>query len=192
MHYEFFGFFETITVSKTMKNFYLFGSLFPIAMVLIAASIGAHGLGETLSKNVAGYQIDIDYDTLILEAGLPTNFGFRLWKGEEESGEEAPFTTVWVRIDRQSGGTVGNPTVFSAGLSENPASLTYVFPGIGSYELFASFRNGDKTLAEASFPLTVEEGTEPSRSLFPRDTVFGVIGGAILGVALGRFLFRAS
>lgn len=174
-----------------MKNFYLFESLFLIAMVLIVASADAHGLGETLSATVSGYQIDIDYDTPILEAGLPTSFNFRLLEGGEGSGE-VPFTVVWVRIDRQSGGTAGNPTVFSAGLSEKPASLTYAFPGAGNYELVASFRDGGKTLAEASFLLAVEEGTEPSRSRFPRDTALGVIGGAILGIALGRFLFRAS
>ncbi|MDP3727098.1 MAG: hypothetical protein Q8R35_00475 [bacterium] len=163
-----------------------------VALLLTAVSVGAHGLGETLSKNISGYQIDIDYDTSVLEIGSPTNFAFRLWKGEAGSGGEVPFTAVWVRIDRQSGETVGNPTVFSAGLSGKPASLTYAFPSAGSYELVASFRDGDKTLAEASFALNVGEETKPSRSQFPRNTVLGVIGGAILGIAAGRFLFRVS
>lgn len=169
--------------------------LFVLLTALLGAAsfTGAHGLGQTLTTQIDGYQVDVDYDVPVIEAGVPVRFDFRLWKGEVSAGEPASFSGVWLRLDRHAGKGAVNPIVFSGNLGQpefGAPGVTYAFPEEGSYNLFVRFESGKENVAEATFPLSVEEGTAPSCSRFPHDAVLGVIGGTILGLVLGRALFR--
>ena len=89
----------------------------------------------------------------------------------------ADFTNVWVRIAPKD----GNGILF-AGFLYRPefllTGMSYAFQKAGQYELTVRFLNKDgEALAEATFPLVVED----SGSKFPKALVTGIVSGAVLG-----------
>lgn len=161
-------------------------SLFLGALFSPAIPVRAHGVGESLEKVVGEYLVDVGYDVLELRAGEPVRFDFTLWASDES--EEVPFSDVWLRVSR------GNTLVLAGGLHKprfGKTGITYIFPEEGEYTLFVRFQNGDESLVETSFPLTVEEGNESASNASPvsKDLIIGAGIGLVVG-SLVTFLLR--
>ena len=152
----------------------------------LGAGVFAHNLGQSLEKQAGEYIIDIGYDSLtsLLVSGEAIRFDFNLWN--KDRTEFADFTSVWVRVAPvESGitfaGYLGFPEFGALGMS-------YAFPKPGNYTFTARFFNGEETLAEASFPLSVTGGMEERAGASYQWAIAG-IAGIILGFMLS-FIFR--
>ena len=154
-----------------------FSSLFLNHIVL------AHGLGQSLEKEVNGYIIDVGYDAIdVIETGAPIRFDFNLLTKDRAS--TGGFTHVWVKISPNDTG------LSFAGFLHRPefllTGMSYTFQNAGQYELTVRFLdNEDKNLAEATFPLEVK-----GKDLERRDPLQAIgygIGGLVLGVAFVWF-----
>lgn len=162
-------------------------SLFLGVLFYPAIPVRAHEAGKSLEKVVGEYLVDIGYDVLDeLRAKESIRFDFSLWTSDRN--EEIPFTDIWLRISQN------NKAVFAGGI-QNPrfglAGITYAFPDKGEYTLFIRFQNGDESLVEASFPLTVEKGNESASNASPvsKELLIGVGIGLVVG-SLITFLLR--
>lgn len=169
-----------------MRERYRFFIIFFAALFLggamLSPAIGkAHGIGASIEKVVGEHTIDIGYNPSEVEAGEQIRFDFDLLK---KDGGVPPFTDVWVRITSKDRGIA-----FAGGLHKPEFGLirmTYVFPQSGEHELSVRFQNGEETLAEASFPLSVAGSladAKPSIQLSSQLTV-----GALIGLVIGFFL----
>ena len=127
----------------------------------------AHGLGQSLEKEVNGY---------FIEAGVPIRFDFNLLTKDRLSTED--FTSVWVKIAPRDKG------LSFAGFLHRPefllTGMSYTFQNAGQYEITVRFLDKeDKNLAEASFPLEVQGGDLEQQALL--QAIGAGIGGLVLG-----------
>lgn len=139
-----------------------------LAMFVVAVSgAKANGFGVTLDKPVGNYIVNVDYDAIAgIYSGDPVQFAFQLFN--KDRSEQLDFRDVWVSITPSGKGAVFAQPVFDGGILGStfpPSSMTFVFPEAGSYILNLRFEKGDKTLdektlAEASFPLEVQAGSQ--------------------------------
>lgn len=143
-----------------------------------------HGLGQSLEKEVGDYIIDVGYDAIDkIEVGEATRFDFNLWN--QSKTDIADFDHVWVRIAPKDEG------LSFAGFLYRPefllTGMSYTFEKSGEYELTVRFVDKeDKTLAEATFPLTIED----TGSSFSADTITGILIGIMVGVVATFFIVR--
>lgn len=120
-------------------------------LVAMPLFVAAHGAGSSWEREVEGMRIDIGYDPRAFEVDKTAVFDFALV--DPRSGTDVPVDEVWVRLAR------GESAVLAAGLVPPEAAKTtllYAFDREGSYTLSASYRKGGETLAEATFPFSVE------------------------------------
>lgn len=121
-----------------------------------AYGVHANGFGVTLDQAVGNYIANIDYDAVTgIYAGSPTQFAFQLFN--KDRSQQIEFNDVWVSITSASKSAFARP-VFDGGIvgsSFPPSSIAFAFPTAGSYTLTLRYEKGDKTLAEATFPLDV-------------------------------------
>lgn len=154
----------------------------------ITSIVSANGFGQTLDKAVGDYIANVDYDSFVSEIDplAAVRFNFQLWN--KNRTEPVEFSDVWVRIAPQNGfgilfaGTLGQPDF-------GPAGFSFLFQKGGAYEITARFENKDKTLVEASFPLTVTGEESIVRQHNWTNLGLAVFSGIIVGLALA-FLFR--
>lgn len=177
-----------------LNHYFYLGNMKQIILttfVLLSFASLAHGhsIGQSLEKQVGDHTIDIGYDSFVPEipAGEPVRFDFNL--SDRNKTLRVPFTTVWVRIAPLNGqgflftGVLGVPEF-------GPTGMSYVFSSGGSYELTTRFQDKDKTLAEISFPLTVESSSEESaKTQSTRNFLMGGFIGFALGIVIA-FFFR--
>lgn len=164
---------------------YIFLTIILLAITSVAY---ANGFGQTLDKAIGDYITNVDYDSFVSEIDplTPVRFNFQLWN--KERTEPVEFGDVWVRIAPQNGfgvlfaGTLGQPDF-------GPAGFSYLFQKGGAYELTARFSNKDKTLAEATFSLTVTGEESAARQHNWTNLGLAVLGGVVIGFAL-CFLFK--
>lgn len=176
----------TYVIYRHMKYIFI-ASLLVLSFVSYAQ---AHGIGQSVEKQVGDYTIDIGYDSLTPEvpADAAVRFDFALWN--KDKTEPVDFTTVWVRIAPLQGegilfaGYLGQPDF-------GPTGISYVFARGGTYEVTARFTNKDKTLAETSFPLTVQNSAASQASNAPlsRNIWISGLAGLVIGASFS-FLFR--
>jgi hypothetical protein len=87
--------------------------------------------------------------------------------------------------------TAGARTVFAGGI-HNPklggSGMVYTFPKAGEYALSVRFQNNDDIVAEAEFPLTVEQN--PNNAGSSGGVSIPVLVLILTGGLLGGFLFR--
>lgn len=137
--------------------------IFFVSCVLLYAvvinSAHAHGFGVTLDQVVGDYIANIDYDAVTgIYAGSPAQFAFELFN--KDRSQQIEFSNVWVSITLAGKNTFVRP-VFDGGIVGStfpPSSIVFAFPTAGSYTLTLRYEKGDKTLAEATFPLDVLPG----------------------------------
>ena len=157
--------------------------VFTVLVISSDVLVEAHGLGQSLEKNVGDYILDVGYDAIDqIETNLAIRFDFNLWtKGKADM---ADFDHVWVRISPNDKG------ILFAGFLYRPefllTGMSYTFQKSGQYDLTVRFLNKeDKTIAEATFPLMVKRGEQERKSLF--QTLSAGIGGLIVGVVAVLF-----
>jgi len=164
---------------------WLFIIIFFLALSPIHAS--AHGIGQSLEKEVGGYLVDVGYDAFALREGEQVNFDFSIFT--KDRAESPDFTDAWVRIVSLSGFNLG----FAGYLAKpefGPIRMTYAFPKGGTYNLIVSFqKNGEKITDKVSFPLTIEPKQGEIKSQYSM-LLTGAFLGALLGVSLTLFLKR--
>jgi hypothetical protein len=129
---------------------------------LFAAAAFANGLGgERLEKVVGDQIVDIGTDqTTTPVSGEPIQFDFNLIRSDTR--EPISNTNVTVDIEHD-----GKTMVNSDLIMEPPLTLlVYTFPEGGSYTLKTTFYDKDRTLATASFPLTISGARITTRLLY--------------------------
>lgn len=148
----------------------------------------AHGLGQSLEKEVNGYLVDIGYDAVdVIEANNAIRFDFNLW--EKNRIDMANFDYIWVRISPSDRG------ISFAGFLYRPelllTGMSYTFQNSGQYELTVRFLDKeDKILAETSFPLEVRGGDLERKALL--QALGSGIGGLIIGSVIVLFLRKKN
>lgn len=158
------------------------------ALPLIA---GAHGSGASLEKVVDNYLVDVGYSPAFLEAEDPIRFDFALLESSDRT-KEVPFTDIWVRIEKEK------KVFFAGGIAKarlGGTGVSYVFPTEGQYELFIRFQNGEESLAETSFPLSVDPPYMPeggSSFKLSNQLFLGLIAGFGIGFFLLFFRKRSA
>lgn len=158
---------------------------FLVLAILLPIFSQAHGLGQTISKEVGEYLIDVDYDAFIIQAGEVVRFDFSLW--DRERTEFKDVTSIWLRISPEN--SFGS--VFASSLSVPEFGLpgiTYVFPRAGNYELSLRFHYKDDTLAEATLPIAVQKSPNESEGGLSRSQILAGVVGIILGFLLATIL----
>ncbi len=130
--------------------------------ILVTFTAKANGFGITLDKSVGDYIVNVDYDAVSgIYSGDPVQFAFQLFN--KDRSDQPDFADVWVSITPSGKGAVFPQPVFDGGLVGSvfpPSGMTFVFPYPGSYKLDLRYEKGDKTIAEASFPLEVQAGSQ--------------------------------
>lgn len=164
-----------------------------IAMAASAFSVGAaraNGFGVTLDQPAGDYIANVDYDAVGgIFAGDPVQFAFQLFT--KDRSKQLDFADVWVSIVQSGNSVVYTPPAFDGGIVGStfpPSGMTFIFPKGGSYDLKLRYEKGGKTLAEASFPLTVANAdksiaVDSSGFHFSRDFLKG--GSTVLIIVLG-------
>jgi hypothetical protein len=149
---------------------------------VIAGPAFANGLGgERLEKVVGDQIVDIGTDqTATPIAGEPIQFDFNLIKSDTRE----PITNSNVTVDiEHNGKTMVNSDI----IMEPPLTLlVYTFPEGGSYTLKTTFYDKDRTLATASFPLSISGSTVTTRVLYIAAFLICIFVGLLGGYRLAR------
>ena len=159
----------------------------------------AHGLGTTLGKTVGDYIVDVDYDAIAgIYAGDPVQFTFQLFN--KDRSQQLDFNDVRVSITPVKQGETLSLPVFDGGIVGStfpPSGMTFVFPNAGSYTLNLRYEKGEKAIAEASFPLDVQSGSQSTGGeggffRITNDFLKGVITVVLILmlIVIGRTIFR--
>jgi len=169
-----------------------------ISLVVIAVGLVFAGFHDPAFSHVSGqswevvlkeYKIDVGYDPAPFVSGQPVRLDFNVTK--EATSEQVDFADVWVRI------TEGEKTVFASGIhrpSIGRAGMTFTFPEAGDYILSTRFEKDGTTIAETTFPVTVQQAEAASvrnnRLDFVRWAGWGVavvaLGGLVATVMINR------
>jgi hypothetical protein len=156
------------------------------AISFYAFPVLAHTTGAFWSVPVGAYTVDVGYDPVSFTTGQYARFDFLLWNGPADTGTQADFAEIWVRIIGDN-----NASLLATGIWKQPygpTTLLYEFAKPGTYTLETSYRNADgKDIAVGSFPITVvasNEGGVSLRSAVP--FLFGVLVGAFAIALWGR------
>ena len=139
-------------------------------------------LAENDSKKAVGDQIiDIGTDqTTTPQPGKPIQFDFNLLKSDTRE-PVLSITNVTVDIEHN-----GKTMVNSDLIMEPPLTLlVYTFPEGGDYTLKTTFYDKDRTLATASFPITIAGSAVQMRALYIAALFLSIIFGTFRGL-LGR------
>jgi hypothetical protein len=157
-------------------------TLLALAVFFLGGTTFAHGVLQSLSKTTDKYLIEVFYDPLDLSINGSTILNFYL-RDNNADKQNVAVTDVWLKISQ------GPIVVFSGPVAQRefgPPSVTYAFPKAGQYEILTRFQNDGETLAEASFPLTVEE-FEEKKSDLPIKIIIGA-SGLVVGTIAGFFI----
>ena len=152
----------------------------PILSMFFFGSIAyADGYAQTLDKAVGNYIANVDYDSFTPEIYVqtPTSFSFQLWN--KDRTETVPFDDVSVNIFEQN----VQDSIFSGTLSDvfGQSGMKYVFEHPGTYTMQVRFHNEKyETLADASFPLTVDAASTAFKQI-------GITASVCLCVAMASF-----
>ena len=158
---------------------------FVIIVSAYAAAVHANGFGVTLDQVVGDYTANVDYDAIGgIFTGTPVQFAFQLFN--KDRSQPIDFSDVWVSITPKGAANSGFMLpIFDGGIVGSgfpPSGMTFTFLAGGSYELRLRYDKGVKTLAEATFPLTV--GTGGGKNL---TTNGASTGGLMKGIIIGVF-----
>ncbi len=158
----------------------MFFALFLIWMLLPIFTFG-HGTGLSYEEIIDGYRVDVGYSPEIVTLDSGARFDFTIT--DVQTGEEVEYSDVWLRINKET------RTLFATGIHKPEFGTTgvlYTFSEPGKHLISARFQSNGETLAEVSFPLTVENtsSSPPPFGIF--FAIFGLILGAFLGFLFGR------
>jgi len=161
--------------------------LYPaIVLCLLAPGIShAHGAGITFSDEVNGYQVDVDYESPSILAGIPGRFVFNLYTDPERT-KNADFTDLWVRVLEK---VEGRAITLFAGPIFNPefvgAGFLYTFHEGGDYQLSVRYMNGEEVLAESILDIPVENDPDEKAIFLNLEFWAGALGAVLVASLLG-------
>ena len=120
--------------------------LFLICFSLATPSYAHLAAGE--DKEIAGYIVDFGYEPEQIEAGRASVMLFGIANASTEEAVET--TGVWVRISS------ADKVLFAGTIDAGEtASMSYVFPASGTYEITARFDKADGQILQTSFNVNV-------------------------------------
>lgn len=179
-------------------------------LIIITTLVGftvtqANGFGIKLDKAVGDYIVNVDADAYSFLSGESASFVFQLWN--KDRSELVDFDNVWVGLTHGQQENYGFGNLFG-GLVGKPDwggfRATYILPKAGNYNLTVRYGKitakklegfeesfpETKTIAEASFPITVERSTGMGiQSSLGNSLVSGILG-IIIGTMLISWLKR--
>lgn len=183
-------------MNRTSMRYIFFGGIM-IWYALVAHDATANGFGVALDKPVGDYVVNVDYDAVSgIYAGDPVQFAFQIFN--KDRSEQLDFDNVWVSITPETKSGIFARPAFDGGIMGStfpPSGMTFAFPASGSYTLNLRYEKGDKTLAEAGFPLDVKsgEGDKGNKGFFSfsGDFLKGALSVMLVGIVVfvGRMLF---
>ncbi len=138
-------------------------------MLALAGGAQANGYSITLDKPVGEYIANLDHDAVGgIFVGTPVQFAFQLFT--KDRSQSLNVDDVWVTITPAGTSANYTPPVLDVGIVGSPSSivppgLAFAFPSGGSYDMKIRFDKAGKTLAEATFPLTVKGAEEKTVSI---------------------------
>lgn len=171
-----------------MKRIYVLSML---TVMLLGSSAGAalaHGTGISYEEDVGEYRVDIGYDPEVFTAGERILLDISLFT-QGTTDERAAYDSVWVRV------TEGRQTYLATGVHHaqtGPSTVLLVLPeSVGEQvEVHARFERSGETLADVSFPISVNPPRGSLEVLPWLLLLLGMIAGCGIGYATGRTLVR--
>ncbi len=165
-----------------------------LSFLCFPAYLFAHGPAAQTFTSITreGYDADLDYDILTLETNQGGSFTFNLFT-DLSRRQPIQFTDLWVRlmagedVDGKRGETLFAGPIYKTEFGG--AGFLYNFAKAGKYTLGVRYNdNGkpgqDKTVTEASFPLTVVTTPEGAGFTFGNEFFLGVLVGLVAGYLL--------
>lgn len=156
-----------------IKKSVVVGILAAFFFSVTISEVFAHAAGASFEYETNGYLIDIGYDPEIIISGKSVRFDFDIFP--INTNETAAYTDIGVRITKED-------TAVYAGNQKAPeygfASMTYVFPKGGSYDLTVRYINNGQSIAEHTFTVPVESGGGSDSPWVP-------ISAGLLGLMIG-------
>lgn len=161
--------------------------LFFVCTVSTVGVASAHTTGSSWNVADGEYTVDVGYDPALFTAGEYARFDFLLWRGPANTGEEAAYSHIWVRITNDD-----KDTQLATGVMRQeigPTTMLFAFPEAGAYVLETSYRDADgNDIAKASFPIQV---AAPSGAL-RLSQLASLVGAAVLGALVGALGARSA
>lgn len=148
----------------------------------------AHGAGAYFETVAGAYVVDVGYSTPAPQDTESVIFDFQLRDKNTKltQGTDVTFTDVWVKIESED-----KQVVFASGIYNaefGGPRMSYVFPKPGTYLISVRYENGQQSLTETSFPMTVLPAP-PDSGTGAIESVWYLLGGVVLGL-LGTYLVR--
>jgi hypothetical protein len=155
--------------------------LFFLSFVLLSLPFGAlaHSSGTFYETVVDGVHIDVGYSSAAPAVGEAVIFDFTL---DPDQPLVPRYTDVWVRVESEDGSVVLATAVHNAEFGG--PRMSYVFPRAGNFTISMRYENGNTTLAEASFPITVVPDTKSGGIPW----YAFLLGGIVIGAA-GTYVY---
>ncbi len=176
---------------KTIAMALSFVLLGTVSLPAIAAAHGTAGL--TLTGSVDGYTGDVDYDYLLIEAGVPGRFVFNLFTGDaiDVPGTGVDFDDLWVRIEQKKE-TGNGKTIFAGPIAKQQfggAGMIMTLPEPGEYTFLVRYTKDDEKIVEISYPFTVYSVIEEEPFKLSLQFFGGLVAGLIT-YGLFTWLYR--
>lgn len=168
----------TTQLSTNVRNMRrVFIAISFLFLYLISLSnVSAHNSGASLEKEVGDYFFDIGYDPVQLTTSEPAVLDFNIQTKERI---DEPYTHMWLKV------TKDEEIIFASGIAKAQFGRTtamLLFPKEGNYTMQVRFSNEGNTIAEADFPLQVQNVETQSNTQQFLPYVIGFIGGLVPGI----------
>lgn len=175
------------TQCQRRHAYYIVPVLLLALLFVSSAMVHAHGAGAEITDSVNGYIVDIGLSSEGFTAGDLSRFDFVLI--DEETGEEVPFSDVWVRINQ------GREVFLATGIHRpelGQTGISYAFPSAGEYQVNIRYQRDGETLAEYTFPVTVTGSSEGGSPLGDKRVLGILLGTVVIGLGAGFFIGKKS
>lgn len=151
-----------------------------ICTLAIFSIAGAHMGGFTYETTVNNYFVDIGANKLVIIPGELVLFEYNIFSTSDPNNL-ADFDNVYVTIGNNVGVQLSTFVHRPYGML---TVLSYEFPNAGQYEMSARFQKGGETMAEVSFPVTVEGNGVNANYL--KMGIFALLVGLGIGYAVSK------
>lgn len=165
-------------------NALLFGFLLLFGMLFASTNVKAHGTSQSFPKDVGGFTIELEYDSLGVFDDTTMPFVFRLL--DQKTKNASSFDSLLVRFEKKSDkSTIIVAKVVPDELQEGVGRVTAMLNS-GEYIVSLIFYKKDAKIAETDYELKVEKG-EANKKL-PMAQILTGVGGIVVGFVLAKLI----